>query len=87
MLAKAVFAQTHRHLYFFDLCGQQNSIRYLQKTNDKSVISEYQLSLIHIFRNPEQNYIIYPVARAIRHTRKHAGKASCRHSRIEKIGI
>ena len=28
-------AQTHRHLYFFDLCGQQNSIRYLQKTNDK----------------------------------------------------
>ena len=45
MLAKAVFAQTHRHLYFFDLCGQQNSIRYLQKNNDKSVISEFQNGL------------------------------------------
>ena len=45
MLAKAVFAQTHRHLYFFDLCGQQNSIRYLQKNNDKSVISEFQSGL------------------------------------------
>ena len=45
MLAKAVFAQTHRHLYFFDLCGQQKSIRSLQKTNDKSVISEFQSGL------------------------------------------
>ena len=45
MLAKAVFAQTHRHLYFFDLCQPQDGIRYLQKTNDKSVISEYQSGL------------------------------------------
>ena len=33
MLAKAVFAQTHRHLYFFDLPGRQNSKQYPRSAN------------------------------------------------------